>query len=146
MSCQDQLFKVLRGQGMRVTPQREIILTALHDFEDHASAEEIFRRAQMVSSAIDISTIYRTLELLQEMKMLAVVEAADGQRRYALKHAHDEHAHLVCSECGAVMQVDAQPLRDLALALRREHGFTLDDRHFSLPGRCAVCGPCADQP
>lgn len=139
MSCQDQLFKALRGQGMRVTPQREIILTALHDFEDHASAEEIHRRAQVVSSAIDISTVYRTLELLQDMKMLAVVDGADGQRRYALKHSHDEHAHLVCSECGAVMEVDAGPLRDLARALRQAHGFALAVDHVTLVGQCPGC-------
>ena len=142
MSCQDQLFKALRRQGMRVTPQREIILTALHDFEDHASAEEIFRRAQQVSSAIDISTVYRTLELLQGMNMLAVVDAQDGQRRYALKHTHDEHAHLVCSECGAVTEVDPQPLRDLARALRQAHGFSLAIDHVTLTGRCPTC--CAN--
>lgn len=145
MSCQDALFRALREQGMRVTPQREIILTALHDFDDHASAEDIFRRVQMRSAAIDISTVYRTLELLQEMKMLAVVDAADGQRRYALRHTHDEHAHLVCDECGRVMQVDPEPLRELARALQQAYGFTLDDRHFSLPGRCASCGPCQDK-
>ena len=144
MSCQATLFRALRGQGMRVTPQREIILTALHDFEDHASAEEIFRRAQTVSSAIDISTVYRTLELLQDMKMLAVVDGADGQRRYALKHTHDEHAHLVCSECGAVMEVDAAPLAELARALREQHGFSLAVDHVTLAGRCAGCGPCED--
>ncbi len=142
MSCQEQLFKALREQGMRVTPQREIILTALHDFEDHATAEEIYRRAQKVSSAIDISTVYRTLELLQEMKMLAVVDGADGQRRYALKHSHDEHAHLVCSECGGVTEVDPQPLRELARALRQAHGFALAVDHVTLTGRCSEC--CAN--
>lgn len=139
MSCQAALFRALREQGMRVTPQREIILTALHDFDDHASAEEIFRRVQERSAAIDISTVYRTLELLLEMKMLAVVEVADGQRRYALKHSHDEHAHLVCSECGGVAEVDPQPLRDLARALRQQHGFTLAIDHVTLVGRCRAC-------
>jgi Fur family ferric uptake transcriptional regulator len=139
MSCQDRLFKALREQGMRVTPQREIILTALHDFDDHASAEEIFRRAQKVSSAIDISTVYRTLELLQDMKMLAVVDGADGQRRYALKHSHDEHAHLVCSDCGGVMAVDPGPLLELARALRQQHGFALAIDHVTLTGHCPAC-------
>ncbi|MCU0506977.1 MAG: transcriptional repressor [Anaerolineae bacterium] len=141
MSCQDQLFKALRQQGMRVTPQREIILTVLHDFADHATADEIFRRVQAQSGAIDISTVYRTLELLGDMKMLAVVDAPDGQRRYALKHTHDEHAHLVCSECGGVMEVDPQPLRELARALRQQHGFALAIDHVTLTGHCPACCP-----
>jgi Fur family ferric uptake transcriptional regulator len=139
MSCQASLFKALREQGMRVTPQREIILTALHDFEDHASAEEIYRRVQSQSSAIDISTVYRTLELLQGMNMLAAVDSADGQRRYALKHSHDEHAHLVCSECGGIIEVDPGPLRELARALRHAHGFALAMDHVTLTGQCAAC-------
>jgi Fur family ferric uptake transcriptional regulator len=94
---------------------------------------------QARSSAIDISTVYRTLELLQDMKMLATVEASDGQRRYALKHTHDEHAHLVCSECGAVMEVDPQPLRELARSLRQAHGFALAIDHVTLVGRCQSC-------
>jgi Fur family transcriptional regulator, ferric uptake regulator len=141
MSCQDALFRALREQGMRVTPQREIILTALHDIDGHASAEEIFRRVQERSTAIDISTVYRTLELLQDMKMLAVVDASDGQRRYALKHSHDEHAHLVCRDCGTVTEVDPQPLRELACALRQKHGFVLSIDHVTLTGRCPACSP-----
>lgn len=139
MSCQDGLFRALREQGMRVTPQREMILTVLHDLEDHATVEEVYRRVQGRSSAIDISTVYRTLELLQSMNMLATVEAQDGQRRYALRHSHDEHAHLVCSECGEVMEVDSQPLLDLARALRRQHGFELAINHVTLSGRCSAC-------
>lgn len=139
MSCQASLFKALREQGMRVTPQREIILTALHDFQDHASAEEIYRRVQAQTSAIDISTVYRTLELLQGMNMLAAVDSADGQRRYALKHRHDEHAHLVCSECGGITEVDPGPLRELAHALRQTHGFALAMDHLTLTGQCAAC-------
>ena len=142
MSCQDGLFRALREQGMRVTPQREMILTVLHDLADHSSADDIYRRVQTLSAAVDISTVYRTLELLESMKMLAVVESADGQRRYALRHSHDEHAHLVCSECGAVAEVDPQPIRDLQAALRRQHGFALAIDHVTLVGVCAAC--CAD--
>jgi Fur family ferric uptake transcriptional regulator len=127
---------------MRVTPQREMILTVLHDLPDHESVEEIHRRVRELSSAVDISTVYRTLELLDGMKMLAVVESPDGQRRYALLHSHQQHAHLVCSECGAVMEVDPYPVRDLERSLRQLYGFALAVDHVTLTGRCAAC--CAN--
>lgn len=139
MSCQDALFRALREQGMRVTPQREMILTVLHDLADHSSVDDIYRRVQSRSSAVDISTVYRTLELLEGMNMLAVVESPDGQRRYALRHSHHEHTHLVCSECGAVLEADPQPLRELARALRQINGFALAIDHVTLTGRCSAC-------
>lgn len=139
MSCQEALFRTLREKGMRVTPQREIVVSVLHDVEDHAAVEDIYRRVQAHSSVMDISTVYRTLELLGEMDMLDVLDGADGQRRYALRHAHDAHVHLVCAECGGVIEADAAPVTRLAAALREAHGFVIDDRHLTLSGRCAHC-------
>ena len=141
MSCQETLFRTLRERGMRVTPQREIVVAVMHDIEDHATVEEIFRRVQVRSSVMDISTVYRTIEMLQDLKMLDVLDGADGQRRYSLRHAHESHVHLVCSECGTAIEADAAPVHMLAVALRDAHGFILDDLHLSLSGLCAACQP-----
>ncbi len=139
MSCQETLFRTLREKGMRVTPQREIVVSVLHDIEDHATVEEIYRRVQAHSSVMDISTVYRTLEMLGDLNMLDMLDGADGQRRYALRHMHDAHVHLVCSACGAAIEADAAPVNALAEALREAYGFVLDDRHLTLAGRCAGC-------
>lgn len=139
MSCQETLYRTLRAKGMRVTPQREIVLSVLHDVEDHATVDEIYRRVQIHSTVMDISTVYRTLELLGGMSMLDVLDSADGQRRFALRHAHDTHVHLVCTECGAAIEADVTPVSALAAALRTSHGFVLDDHHLTLAGRCARC-------
>lgn len=139
MACQETLFRTLREKGMRVTPQREIVVSVLHDIEGHATVEELYRRVQAHSSVMDVSTVYRTLEMLREMNMLDVLDGADGQRRYALRHMHDTHVHLVCGECGAVIAADAAPVAALASALHEAYGFTLDDRHLTLSGRCAKC-------
>lgn len=141
MSCQETLFRTLRERGMRVTPQREIVVLVLHDVEDHASVEELYRRVQAHSSVMDISTVYRTLEMLGALDMLDVIDGADGQRRYALRHAHSAHVHLLCTECGAAFEADATPVSALAATLRASHGFILDDRHLTLAGRCAACCP-----
>ncbi len=139
MSCQETLFRTLRERGMRVTPQRELIVSVLHDIEGHASAEDIYRRVQVRSTAIDISTVYRTLEMMQSMNMLQSLEGADGQRRFALMHTHDQHTHLVCSCCGAVLEADLEPLQSLARTLRKQYGFVLAADHLTLSGLCAEC-------
>ena len=142
MSCQETLFRTLREKGMRVTPQREMVVSVLHDVDDHATVEEIYRRVQPHSSVMDISTVYRTLEMLGEMNMLDMLDGADGQRRYALRHEHNLHVHLVCSQCGGSVEADVAPVAALAQALRNAYGFTLDDRHLTLSGHCAHCHPC----
>ncbi len=141
MSCQETLFRTLRERGMRVTPQREIVVAVLHDVEEHTTVEDIYHRVEAHSSVMDISTVYRTLELLAEMDMLDILEGADGQHRYALRHAHDAHIHLVCGQCGAAIEADPGPVAALAAALRDAYGFALDDRHLTLSGRCANCQP-----
>jgi len=139
MSCEEKLFRTLREHGMRVTPQRELVVAVLHDVEGHASAEDIYRRVQLRSTVMDISTVYRTLEMMQSMNMLESVEGADGQRRFALRHTHDRHSHLVCSCCGAVIETSLEPLQNLAQTLRQQYGFVLAADHLTLSGMCAQC-------
>ena len=129
MSCQERLFHNLHGARMRVTPQRELVLSVLHDIEGHASAEEIYRRVQVRSTVIDISTVYRTLEMMQALNMLESMEGADGQRRFALRHTHDRHTHLVCSCCGAVIDATGTA-SSLARTLRQQYGFALAEEHI----------------
>lgn len=142
MACTEKFIASLRRRSMRLTPQREIVLAALHEVADHETAEEIFRRVQARSNAVDLSTVYRTLELLQDMQMLAVAEAADGQRRYALSGQHSDHVHLVCRRCGREIEADADAFRALADILHQRYGFTLDLAYRSLGG---LCGDCAEE-
>ena len=70
MSCEQVFLEQLRERGFRLTPQREMVLSVMHQIEDFATAEEIYDRVQVLSSAVDISTVYRTLELLQEFHLV----------------------------------------------------------------------------
>ncbi len=142
MACTEQFIAALRKRGMRMTPQREMVLAALHDLPGHAPADEILRRVQRHSAAVDISTVYRTLDLLHEMGMLAVAEGADGQRHYALTGQHHGHVHLVCKRCGRDVEVDRQAFQALADEVLRRYGFALDLAYHSISGLCAVCA-CA---
>lgn len=143
MACIERFIAALRARGMRMTPQREMVLAALHDLADHETADEIYLRVQARSAAVDLSTVYRTLELLQEMGMLAVAETADGQRRYALTGLHSDHVHLVCRRCGQEIEADAEAFHALAAAVQQRYGFRLDWTHRSLGGTCARCAAMA---
>jgi Fur family ferric uptake transcriptional regulator len=69
MACEEVFLQKLRERGFRLTPQREMVLSAMHEIEGLATADQIYGRVQEQSSAVDISTVYRTLDLLQEFAL-----------------------------------------------------------------------------
>jgi Fur family transcriptional regulator, ferric uptake regulator len=139
MACEQAFIRTLRERGMRLTPQREMVLSAMHDLEGHATVDEIYRRVQVRSAAVDPSTVYRTLELLDGLGMLAILDAGDGQRRFALAGGHGGHVHLVCHSCGGDLAVGIDIFGALVDTLACQHGFVLDLTRLSLPGVCAAC-------
>ena len=144
MSCEEVFFKRLREQGFRLTPQREMVLSVLHDVEGFATADEIYERVRGISSSVDISTVYRTLELLQDFHLVASVDPGDGQRRYELLGLHGHHFHLVCLSCGRIIGVEPHAIEAFATRMREEHGFEVDLEHLSIPGRCQACANGGD--
>jgi Fur family ferric uptake transcriptional regulator len=139
MGCQETFFSQLRESGFRLTPQREMVLSVMHDMEDFATAEEIYERVHALSSSVDISTVYRTLDLLQEFRVVAVVQPGDGHRRYELLGARGPHLHLICDSCGKVVGADPEPVFPFAEHFRKQYGFEVDLGRLSVPGLCADC-------
>ena len=139
MSCQEAFFQELRERGFRLTPQREMVLAVMHPIEGLATAEEIYTRVQALSASVDISTVYRTLDLLQDFRLVASVDPGDGQRRYELVSTHGSHIHLVCSRCGQVVGADIEPARTFAASVREAYGFEADLGSLSIPGLCRAC-------
>ncbi len=140
MTCQTNFARELRERGFRLTAQREMVLAVLHDLDGHATADDIYQRVQRMSSAVDVSTVYRTLDLLQQFRLVSCVEAADGQRRYELQGSErDAHAHLVCSTCGQVLRADLEVVQPLMAQLAEQYGFQVDLGQFTIPGLCSRC-------
>lgn len=145
MSCEKNFFRQLRERGLRITPQREMVLSVLHQIEGFATAEEIYDRVHAISTSVDISTIYRTLELLQDFHMVASVDAGDGERRYKLVGPHGQHLHLICRSCGKVIGADIEPFRSFMTHLKEQCGFEVDWEHLSIPGLCQRCSVARDE-
>lgn len=139
MSCEDTFMRRLRARGFRMTPQREMVLGVMHQMDGFVSAEEVYARVHALSAAVDLSTVYRTLDLLQEFQIVACVEGSDGQRRYELATDHGPHTHLVCTTCGVVIGAALEPLLPGLAAIAEQHDFAVDLTQLYLPGQCGRC-------
>jgi len=139
MCCQQEFIRKLRERGFRLTPQREMVLSVLHDLEDHATVEEIHARVQKLNSAVDLATVYRTLELLQEFGLLAVIDLGDGLHRYELTSIHGSHHHLQCRRCGKLIRLEQHQLQPFLEALQQQLGFQAEAEHLIIPGLCQAC-------
>ena len=139
MSCEEFFYKRLRERGFRLTPQREIILSVLHRIEGFTTAEEIHREISKISTSIDISTVYRTLELLQDFHLVAAVDPGDGQHRYELLNLHESHIHLVCKRCGKILGVGLERLAPFIKHVEETYGFHVDVDQLTIPGICESC-------
>lgn len=139
MACEQLFAEQLRRRGLRMTPQREMVLSALHQGGRFSTAEELHARVQRTSAAVDISTIYRTLDLLREFGLVAAVEAGDRQMRYELLGVHGPHLHLACQSCGRILGVSLQAADPLVETLLARHGFAAQLDDVTIPGLCADC-------
>ena len=129
--------KELRARGYRVTPQRQLVLAAVTKLE-HATPEEIWADVQQTASGVNISTIYRSLELLEELGLVTHTHLGHGAPRYHLA-AEAEHIHLVCAECGRITQIPPEAVAPLVSALADDYGFQTDVGHLTVFGRCESC-------
>jgi Fur family ferric uptake transcriptional regulator len=139
MSCEEIVYKKLRERGFRITPQREIVLSVLHQLNGPASADHVYQQVQGISEAIDISTVYRTLDLLKEFGIVMTIDPGDGTRVYEFVGLDGPHVHLVCSKCGSVQGVDITSIEPFAAFVRDRFAFELDLEHLSLVGVCEGC-------
>ena len=139
MACEEYYLERLREKGFRRTPQRDMVLSVMHGLDAFATAEEIYQQVQALSPAVDISTVYRTLDLLQEFQLVAAADAGEGQRRFKLEGVHEAHLHLICRRCGAVVGEDIGPIEPLVAHARERHGFVIEPDHLSIAGLCRAC-------
>lgn len=146
---QSDLTKQLRAKGYRLTPARQLVLSAVSGLE-HATPDAICAEVQRTASSVNLSTVYRTLELLEELGLVTHTHLGHGAPIYHAA-AEKQHLHLVCRVCGRVTEAPPAVADPLVQKLRAEQGFEIDVAHFAIFGRCAECiaradGEPADRP
>ena len=127
----------LRERGYRLTPQRELILDAV-DTLGHATPDEVLAEVRKHSEALNISTVYRTLEVLEELGLVRHAHLSDRAPTYHSVRDH-EHFHLKCRNCHRVISVDPEVLEPLLARLRADHAFEADVGHLTVFGTCQEC-------
>ncbi len=133
---------LLRQRGLRWTPQRQAVIDVLAASDGHVTGAELVERCRARDAATTPSTVYRTLDVLEELGLVRHGHGADGREEFHVLPA-GRHGHLHCSECGATWEIDERRGEAVAAALRAGDGFELDIGHVTLVGRCRRCAAAA---
>ncbi len=138
MSCESKTVDVLRGAGHKMTPQRMMILTSLRHAPGHLTAADVFERVKAAYPYVDISTVYRTLTVLKDLRLISETHMGSGDATFEWV-ANERHHHLICRKCNGVTLLDHQYLASLGTEISEKLGFRADLDHFAIFGLCVDC-------
>lgn len=133
----EELADLLRSRGLRLTAPRQLVLEAVYAL-GHCTPDLIHAAVAERAAGVNITTVYRTLDLLEELGLVTHAHLSHGAPTY---HPTSEqpHAHLVCRQCGGIDEIPAAALGGLLTDLRSRNGFRLDVGHVALFGLCGHC-------
>jgi Fur family ferric uptake transcriptional regulator len=132
----------LRSRGLRWTPQRRLILDVLAATSGHVTSSDIVERCRERDPETTPSTVYRTLDVLEELGYVHHSHGADGREEFHVLPAA-EHAHLQCEHCGRSWEIEPEEAGELVRGLQRTRGFTVHVGHLTIAGDCADCTEAA---
>jgi Fur family ferric uptake transcriptional regulator len=134
----EALLDLLKARGLRMTPQRRAIVTEVMGARGHISPTSVARRVRERVPGVNASTVYRTLDLLEDLGVLSHAHLESGPEYH--RTSESDHVHLACSNCGAQDSLSLDEAKELKRLIGRHHGFTPDLTHFAISGLCARCG------
>ena len=138
MPCEEKMLQTLREYGHRPTPQRLMIMSAVRHSDDHITAAEALERVKESYSYMDLSTVYRTLDMLKQMRLVSETDMGSGTYAYEWLE-QDRHHHLICNGCERIELLDDEFLEALGSEIMDSYGFEADMNHIALFGLCHEC-------
>jgi len=135
MSC----VVTLKEKGLKLTPQRILITDIIHDARGHITAGEIIGHVQAKMPGVNKSTIYRTLDFLEEAGCVYKSEHGNEIVYHHDDEGHHHHHHLICSRCGKTVDCDDNVFSPMQKSLMNKYGFHVDFKHMVLNGICSEC-------
>jgi Fur family transcriptional regulator, ferric uptake regulator len=138
MSCEDDTAELLRRAGHKMTPQRLLIVRALRHTEGHVTAARLVDEVRESYPFVDVSTVYRTLDVLKRMRLVTATDMGSGDAVFEWAPEQPHH-HMICTSCGYVAEIDHEYLESLEQGLTRDFGFSPDLHHFAIFGLCREC-------
>jgi len=136
---QEVLLKHIQKRGLKRTAQRDLILDIFLRTEEHLSSEDLYRLAQKDDPSIGQTTVYRTLKLLTEAGLAREVRFGDGRTHYEHNYKHQHHDHMICSECGRIIEFFSAELEAIQDAMAAKHRFEVTQHLLRILGVCAEC-------
>ncbi|MEM6284067.1 MAG: Fur family transcriptional regulator [Chloroflexota bacterium] len=130
--------QILRSHGYRVTPQRLIVLDAVCEITGHATLADIHAKVIELDPRIDLSTIYRALDVWCAVGLLVESEIGDEGKVYKIS-GESNHHHLVCQSCGVVTTISGTALDAMVAEIHTRYDFQINVDHLTLQGKCSRC-------
>lgn len=138
----DSLKAYLKEKGYKLTPQRRSILDEIIKNEgSHLTAEELYDLVKVNCPEIGLATVYRTVQLLEEVGVVCKLDLDDGCSRYELCDEDEthQHHHLICKNCGAVIEVEGDLLEELEQEIEIKYNFKIKNHSLKFYGVCDNC-------
>lgn len=139
----------LRANDHKMTPKRELVLRVLLENKDkHLSAEEVYNLVKLRAPDVGLATVYRTLELFTNFDIIHSMDFGDGRKRYEFGAGDQEshrHHHLICINCGRIIEVNEDLLDELEARVTKTYDFVITDHELKIFGWCRECGPQRDE-
>lgn len=136
---QEVFLKHIQKKGLKRTSQRDLILDMFLRTEEHLSSEDLYRLVKQEDPTIGQTTVYRTLKLLTEAGLAREVRFGDGITHYEHNYKHQHHDHMICSECGRIIEFFSAELEALQDQIAAKHRFQISHHLHRIIGICAEC-------
>ncbi len=133
-----KVVATLRRHGYKLTQQRRVVIQAITSNQEHHTPTAIYEKVHRDQPNIGLVTIYRTLELLARLRLICELHAGDSCRSYTIG-APGHHHHLICSNCGKVVDFSGCELEEAQQSLSRQTGFRIDGHLLEFVGLCQAC-------
>ncbi len=133
-----KIATILRQHGYKFTPQRRIVIQTVASSQDHLTPAAIYERVHQEHPNIGLVTIYRTLDILAKLGLICELHAGGSCRSYTTG-ASEHHHHLICTNCGKVVDFSGYDLSQLEQRLSLETGFDIEDHLLEFVGLCQAC-------
>ena len=140
MTTEREVLKdYLRERGQKMTAPRETVLDVFLSIEHHVTAEELFAAARRLDPTIGQATVFRTIKLLADAGLARAACPDEGAKHYEHAYRHAHHDHLVCIDCGAIVEFRDDAIEKAQEAIYRKHGYQPSGHRFELQGYCPAC-------
>src|ERR1044072_8852696 len=136
---QEVFLKHIQRKGLKRTSQRDLILDVFLRTEQHLSNEDLYQLVKKEDPTVGQTTVYRTMKLVTDAGLAREVRVGDGRPHYELNYKHQHHDHMICSECGKIIEFSSAELEAIQDEMAAKHDFEITQHLLRMIGICSEC-------